>query len=742
MQNKKHFSVLSITFYLLLMIAFAFAPLSVYAEEAPFEGSGTESDPYLIANYEDLCKLAELTNQESEPYLSAYYLQTADIVANSGTFSLNENNEPLWNGKPIAETNTPIEWCSISNDLPVFGDAEEIAYAFSGTYNGNGYYISGLYLSGDGKSSSVFQNIYNAKLINITIKNSLFCGESGFSGLCDNTKESVIENCKVQTNIIGKHSVAGITGGAEYSTIIDCTNTGTLICKNATLVAGISATTLETDVISCINEGDIISLGNEEDYTAGIIAQASEGTINFCFNSGDIKGNYYTAGIAASAFCDIVQCLNEGNIIGKETVAGICAEMNGDGNASPSEIYNCTNNGNIETEFKEKTTDNRDFGIGGIVGIADFCNITFAYNTGNITTTSQHITAGGICGTFKGGSTEKPVFLIYSANSGKVNGIYIVGGICGSMINNNPIYFCYNTAQVSGKTNVGGILGMANVWERMIYITGCYNIGTVSGNSVVGSIAGKIHADIIDHCFYLQGTSKNGIGQNTLNWGGAEPRTETQMKKEDFVSELNAIEIAYRYDDLNENNGYPELLGWSKMPFLDVLKDAYYFDNVVWAVQNGITYGVDNIHFGPDQNCTRAQFITFLWRAAGEPEATITQTPFTDCDVNQYYYPALLWAYENDLVAGMTETTFEPNGKITRAQVVTFLWRDAGSEIIKTTSPFTDVPSDAWYADAVTWAYSTKLASGMTETTFGPDIFSTRAHVVAFLHRYAEAEIK
>lgn len=169
--------------------------------------------------------------------------------------------------------------------------------------------------------------------------------------------------------------------------------------------------------------------------------------------------------------------------------------------------------------------------------------------------------------------------------------------------------------------------------------------------------------------------------------------------------------------------------------FADVSPDAYYADAVEWAVANGITGGTTATTFSPNNPCTRAHAVTFLWRAAGEPEPETTAMPFTDVAEGAYYYDAVLWAMENGITEGTTETTFSPDAPCTRAQIVTFLWRSAGSPAA-TGSSFADVASDAYYAGAVAWAVSEGITNGTTTTTFSPSSSCTRAQIVTFLYRY------
>ena len=169
--------------------------------------------------------------------------------------------------------------------------------------------------------------------------------------------------------------------------------------------------------------------------------------------------------------------------------------------------------------------------------------------------------------------------------------------------------------------------------------------------------------------------------------------------------------------------------------FVDVATGSYYEDAVDWAVENGITQGTDDTHFSPDGICTRAQAVTFLWRAAGSPKPETRTMPFTDIPAGSYYYDAVLWAVENDITKGTSDTTFSPNMTCTRAQIVAFLWRSEKSPAAGTANPFADVKSTAYYADAVLWAVKENITRGTTNTTFSPNADCTRSQIVTFLWR-------
>ena len=170
--------------------------------------------------------------------------------------------------------------------------------------------------------------------------------------------------------------------------------------------------------------------------------------------------------------------------------------------------------------------------------------------------------------------------------------------------------------------------------------------------------------------------------------------------------------------------------------FHDVSRFDYFYDAVKWAAENGIASGTGRYTFSPDAVCTRAQTVTFLWRAAGSPMPRYRTCAFTDVDARDYYYNAVLWAVEQGITTGLTATTFGPDVTVSRGQVATFLYRAASASKPNTFNPFTDVKTTAYNYDAILWAYDNRITTGTSDTTFSPDASCTRAQIVTFLYRY------
>jgi len=197
-------------------------------------------------------------------------------------------------------------------------------------------------------------------------------------------------------------------------------------------------------------------------------------------------------------------------------------------------------------------------------------------------------------------------------------------------------------------------------------------------------------------------------------------------------------DLVPNYDDLvAAEKKYAELTkDETKMVFTDVSENDYYYEAVKWAVELGITNGTSDTTFSPNASCTRAQMVTFLWRAAGSPKAKSTTCVFTDVDKDAYYYEALLWAVENGITIGTSGTTFSPDADCNRGQMATFLYRSAKTPVVSGNHAFNDVKADAYYNDAVIWAAARGITKGTSDTNFSPDADCTRGQMVTFLYRY------
>ena len=243
-----------------------------------------------------------------------------------------------------------------------------------------------------------------------------------------------------------------------------------------------------------------------------------------------------------------------------------------------------------------------------------------------------------------------------------------------------------------------------------------------------GKVTSDSESAMKDDVVTLTVTPNKGYALDTLTVAGTSGKALKLTEKNGvYTFEMPAYEVIVKATFKQVET--------AKSAFSDVSADAYYADAVDWAVENGITGGTTATTFSPNSGCTRAQAVTFLWRAAGSPAPKSSVNPFTDVAADAYYTNAVLWAVENGITKGTTATTFDPNATCTRAQIVTFLSRSESSPAVSGGNAFTDVPASAYYAGAVNWAVANNITGGTTATTFSPNSVCTRAQIVTFLYR-------
>ena len=642
----------------LFITVFVFS-VNCLGAEPYFNGSGTEADPYCIASYEDLCNFAKAIDEDPETYASAYYLQTAHIQANKGSFGFDEETTtPLWNEKPISDTNMPIKW------------AHSYTANFSGTYDGNYYVIEGIYNNvSENGYPGIFNVCTNATIKNLHIKNSLFCAitadrqlDEGFNAsICGDIYNSVIENCDSNAYVIGGSYTGGICGAAVNSSIVDCYFEGT--------------------AISTQSAGGICGFPTARTSQGSSSEKEKIMTIDHCQNEGYIVGRF-AGGICGNFFVQDIGNTGKGSGI----------------------LSNCVNYGAVASISNDYPSD---YAVGGISGTL----------------------------------VESPITVIDCCNYGAIgveNAADHTGGIIGNANTTDEkainISYCFNAGKISGRENIGGIIGNAEKND----VAYCYNIGNVTGTKNIGSIGGNLRKNTVTDCFYLNGTG-SAVGTESSSTVQAQSKTKAEMQTEAFVNLLNAKEVHYKFDGLNENMGYPMLCSLSILPFKDVIDESqYYFEPVVWAYYNDITKGTSPVEFTPNGSCTRGQVVTFLWRFFGCPEPETKNSPFADISSTDYFYNAVLWAYEYGITVGTSDTTFSPNNTVTRAEFVTFLWRCEDEPESSATKPFKDIIAGQYYEKAVAWAAENSITAGISPSEFAPNNSCTRGQVVTFLFRYED----
>ena len=312
-----------------------------------------------------------------------------------------------------------------------------------------------------------------------------------------------------------------------------------------------------------------------------------------------------------------------------------------------------------------------------------------------------------------------------------------------------------------------GLLGGVSGVTHDVLVAQLGSLGSVEGllgGQRGADTAGQVGEDLVLMVDVVTGDAAAGVGQNLIGYpltggelhsvvGGSLTGGEDQLSGLDH--QVTILEVHEDHIVIVEGN-YDEMIHWGRTmtreeclesynlytrypenyPFADVPKGVFYSEPVAWAVENGITTGASANTFNPNGECMRAHVVTFLWRAAGQPEPTTTENPFVDVKTSDFFYKAVLWAVENGVTNGVDATHFGPTVNCNRAQVVTFLYRAMGSPEISTTeSAFTDVQSGQWYEQAVLWAVENAVTNGMSADTFGTDGICNRAQVVTFLYR-------
>ena len=225
--------------------------------------------------------------------------------------------------------------------------------------------------------------------------------------------------------------------------------------------------------------------------------------------------------------------------------------------------------------------------------------------------------------------------------------------------------------------------------------------------------------------------SVTSIGKSAFGWHWNDETGNDRIKN--FTIYGIAGTAAEEYA---KNGGFKFIPLDPQSGFCDVDSNEFYYDAMLWAVQKSVTNGTSQVEFSPADFCTRAQTVTFLWRANGRIAATNPSNPFVDVASGKYYYDPVRWAVEKKVTSGTDNTHFSPDSPCTRAQVVTFLWRSAGSPAPKSSkNPFVDLKQDSFYYKAVLWAVEKGITNGTSKTRFSPENICTRGQVVTFLYR-------
>ena len=664
----------------------------------PMTGSGTETDPYQISTADQLKLFRDIVNGSNGQTQNrgAYAVLTADIDL---------NNEP-W---------TPI------------GPDRDSAY--TGAFDGQGHTVKNLSVTVNVQPgrAGLFGCVKDGTIRKLTVAGSVSCtaNQGWCGGIAGYAMDETIENCASLctvscTGIDAR--VGGIVGLVDY-------NSRTLIIRD------------------CYNIGKITGRSdNGSGDAGGICGFYMNGKISNCYNVGEITGSGYVSKIAVSAYND-----------SRPTNCYYLSDTDTDLNGTAKTAAEFAN-GDVLEELKAGQRDNN------ADPWADECKYLAA--------------AGKTLPVFKGQGDEHTHNGNWTSNG---NGKHSRHCTCNAV----------ETENCSGGTATCIAKAVCEICKESygsLDLNNHTDLKHIDAKAATAAEEGNIAYWYCKACekYFSDADAKNEITQaqtvipkRQSSGGGSggsssypitvpgktENGTVTvsprSAEKGDTVTITVKPDSGYQLDDLavTDKNGKELKLtdkgngkytftmpsGKAKInatftkeaepsPFSDVSTSAYYYEAVKWAQEKGITGGIGNGLFGPNRPCTRAQIVTFLWRAAGSP-APKSMSSFTDVPADAFYAKAVAWAVENGITSGTGEGKFSPNAICTRAQSVTFLYRTSGSPAVSGSAEFSDVSTTAFYADAVAWAAKKGITTGIGGGLFGSDNDCTRSQIVTFLWR-------
>ena len=518
-------------------------------------------------------------------------------------------------------------------------------------------------------------------------------------------------------NVTGDFNYSGLFGYTEGAAIRDLTVAGKVTSTStdsSTAVGGIIGRAKGSTIENC---GNLCAVTAPAGHTGGIVGYAaymagSSGSITGCYNAGEISGGDYAGGIVGRCYdVYIYDCYNVGAVSGNREIGGIVGSSE-----TVVLLFNCYNAGTVVCPVGTAT-------LGGLIG-SEMGQVRNSYylkgttadsHIGAIEKSAEDFADGTVLRLLIGDRTDSPwdSTCKYVTKVGRTLPVFQGQGdehthTWGAWTSNGDgtqTRTCDCGATETTRYSSGG----SHRTTYTIKATAGAN-GSLSPSGSVSVREGR------DQAFTI--TPDQGYAVADVKIDGQSVGAVTAYTFEN-VRKAHTIEVTFA----------------KAAAFVDVPAGSYFEDAVAWAAGNGITTGTDATHFVPDGSCTRAQAVTFLWRAAGSPAPTGTAMPYADVPAGSYYHDAVLWAVEKGITKGTSDTTFHPDATCTRAQIVTFLWRAEGRPAAGEGAAFADVAADAYYADAVRWAVAAGVTKGTSDTTFRPDDDCTRAQIVTFLWR-------
>ena len=709
---------------------------------------------------------------------------------------------------------TGVAWKPIGS---VFDGDGNLLHYFSGKFYGNGHTISNLdfsenYGMAEYPVFGFFSVAYGAEISGLTIQGKLDVSNSGYvffgtvAGVAENSK---ISDCVSDVSFTDTdkyiNGPAALCGYAINSTIEHCQNKGNFSVTTDTTslqMGGIVGVADNSTVQYCANTGDMTSW---TPHTGGIVGQLYQGSkIINCYSTGKMvplgKGTTDFGGIAGTVWAgaEIKHCYFAGEMDLSQYTAtkpykrlgGLVGKVESGTPVFENNYYTATENvascgtstfaaGTAEAidsmktqEFYDKLTQNDGnyrfnpngtpllpgpkYTVTFTVSPAELTNVVITANGQPLTNGSIDLEAGVYPVTVTADNCEP-----FSAD------ITITAD---TATHAQTLTLTYKPADY---TKVDAAIAKANALNKDNYmdfsgVEAAVN-AVVRGKNITEQSEVDAMAKVIEEAINALVRKSSGGDDSDPTYAievGKDIRNGTVTANRRYAERGDTVTITVKPDDgfklddltVTDKNGkelkltdkgngkYTFTMPASKVeikatfvkevetsPFSDVSTSAYYYEAVKWAQEKGITGGIGNGLFGPNQPCTRAQIVTFLWRAAGSPEPK-SMSSFSDVSADSYYAKAVAWAVENGITTGTGDGKFSPDATCTRAQSVTFLFRAIG-KLVDSKAEFSDVLTDSYYANAVAWAVENGITNGIGDGLFGPDNSCTRAQIVTFLFR-------
>ena len=644
---------------------------------------------------------------------------------------------------------TNVAWKPIGS---VFAADGTLQHYFSGKFYGNGHTISNLDFSENyGKSEypsfGFFSEVYGAEISGLTIQGKLDVSNAGY---------------------VYFGTVAGVAADSKiFDCVSDVSFTDTDKYINGTVA--MCGYAINSTIEYCQNKGNFSITKDVTSFQmGGIVGLAQNSTVQYCANTGNLTSwTPCTGGIVGQLFqaSKIINCYSTGKMVpfgnGTTDFGGIAGIV-----GAGTEIRHCYFAGEMDLSQYTATTPYKR--LGGIAGGVSSDTPVFE---NNYFMETENVPA---CFKYQDAGTEKT--LDFMKTEDFFNEITAAGGNYRFNSNGTPLLPApkYTVSFVVTPAELANVVIKVNGQEVANPVdleAGTYTVEVNADNCEVFNSNITITADTATHTQTIAMTYRKSSGGDDSDPTyaievGKDIRNGTVTANRRYAERGDTVTITVKPDDgfklddltVTDKNGkelkltdkgngkYTFTMPAGKVeinaafvkevetsPFSDVSTSAYYYEAVKWAQEKGITGGIGNGLFGPNQPCTRAQIVTFLWRAAGSPEPK-AMSSFADVSTDAYYAKAVAWAVENGITTGTGDGKFSPDATCTRAQSVTFLFRAIG-KLVDSKAEFSDVLTDSYYANAVAWAVENGVTNGIGDGLFGPDNSCTRAQIVTFLYR-------